>query len=244
MPVALVTGASRGIGRAIAVAIAKAGHGVVAVARDGGELEALGSEVEATGRDFLALVADLSTTEGPTRAAEEAWHWQQRIDVLVNAAGTLVRKPEAELTTAEWDRVMALNVRAPFVFMERLGRRMTTNNHGSIINVGSIAAEVVTRAPAPYQASKAALVQLTRYYAVNLAPNVRVNAVGPGYIETDLTRAWLSDPTNTEYVRVRTPMKRVGYPEEVAAAVVFLASEEASYITGQHLLIDGGWTAT
>jgi NAD(P)-dependent dehydrogenase (short-subunit alcohol dehydrogenase family) len=244
VPVAVVTGASRGIGRAIAVALANAGHDVVAVARDGGELEALGSEVRGIGREFLTLAADLSTADGPARATEEAWRWRGEIHALVNAAGMLVRKPEAEVTTAEWDRVMALNVRAPFVLMERLGRRMAAAGQGSIVNVGSIAAEVVTRAPAPYQASKAALVQLTRYYAVNLAPNVRVNAVGPGYIETDLTRAWLSDPANAEYVRLKTPLERVGFPENVAAAVVFLSSDGANYITGQHLLIDGGWTAT
>lgn len=242
MGVAVVTGASRGIGRAIAIALAAEGHDLVAIARGGDSLEALGTAVKAQGVRFVGLAVDLSSSSASVQAGEQAWGWQGGVTVLVNAAGALIRKPEADLTTEEFDRTFALNVRAPFLLMERLGRLMVEQGGGSIVNVASIAGEVVTQAPGPYQASKAALIQLTRYYAVQLAPNVRVNAVGPGYVRTDLTRSWLSDPANEDWVRQRTPLGRVGEPEDVAAAVVFLASDRASYITGQHLRVDGGWT--
>ena len=243
MSVALVTGASRGIGRAIVLELARDGYDVVGVSRDAERLAEVGTAVRAAGTQYMALAVDLAGQDGPGEAAELAWSWQSRIDVLVNAAGLIIRNPGDDQMVEAWDSTIRLNVRVPYVLMERLGRRMVRQGHGSIVNVGSIAGEVVTRAPAAYQASKAALVQLTRYYSVELAPHVRVNAVGPGYIRTDLTSAWLADPQNEEYVRHQTPLRRVGEPEDVAMAVAFLTSKRAKYITGQHLLIDGGWTA-
>lgn len=244
MAVAVVTGASKGIGRSIALALAQAGSDVVGVSRDGDSLDEVGAAARATGVRYLAIPVDLASPDGPGEAAERAWHWQGGVVTLVNAAGLIIRDPGDDELVDAWDATIALNARAPFILMERLGSQMAGQGHGSIVNVASIAGQVVTRAPATYQASKAALVQLTRYYSVALAPNVRVNAVGPGYIRTDLTSPWLADPMNEDYVRQRTPLGRVGVPEDVAAAVVFLASDGAAYITGQHLLIDGGWTAT
>jgi 2-deoxy-D-gluconate 3-dehydrogenase len=125
--------------------------------------------------------------------------------------------------------------------MEVVGHRMAETGAGSIVNVTSIAGEVVTGAPAPYQASKAGLIQLTRYYARRLAPNVRVNAVGPGYVRTDLSADWLNVEENEQWVIDRTMLGRVGQPSDIVGAVLFLASDAARYITGQHLRVDGGW---
>ena len=239
---ALVTGASRGIGRAAALALARAGAHVAGVARSAAGLEALGQEVEATGRRFLALDADLLEPGAPERVAERAWAWRGRVDVLVNAAGVIVRSEVPEVTPQAWDLQFGLNVRAAFFLTQALGRRMLETG-GSVVNVTSVAAEVATGAPTVYAATKAALGQMTRVLAVRWAPRVRVNAVGPSYVRTELNRAWLDDPGHRDWVLARTPLARFGTPEDVAGAIVFLASPAAAYVTGQHLLVDGGWTA-
>ncbi len=241
--VALVAGASRGIGRAIALELARAGADVAGLARTREALEALGDEVRKMGRDFLPVVADLADVEQVAPAAERAWAWKGRIHVLANAAGVIVRKEPPDLTPAEWDLVLATNLRAAYFLSQEVGLRMRAAGEGAIVHVASLAAEVVTGAPTVYQASKAGLVQMTRALAVRWAPEVRVNAVGPGYIRTDLNAAWLEREENRRWVEQRTPLGRVGTPEDVVGAVVFLASPAASYITGQHLLVDGGWSA-
>ncbi len=240
---ALVSGASRGIGRAIALGLAGAGADVVGLARTGPALEALGEDVRARGRSFKALVADVTDPEALRDAAAEAWAWRGGIQVLVNAAGVIVRSEPPDVIPEEWDAVFAANVRGTFFLTQAVGTRMVEAGRGAIVNIASVAAEVVTGAPTAYQASKAAVVQMTRALAVRWAPAVRVNAVGPGYIRTDLNAAWLDVEANRRYVIERTPLGRIGVPEDVVGAVVFLASDAASYITGQHLKVDGGWSA-
>lgn len=242
--VAVVTGATHGIGREVALGLARDDTDIVGVARSEDDLGRLGNAVQDAGGRFLGVAADLSLSKNVASSAERAWAWQERVDILVNAAGVLVRKPDGELAADDIDRTLALNVRAPMILMESLGSRMHGAGSGAIVNVTSLAGVRVTKAPAPYQASKSALIQLTRYYAVRLAPAVRVNAVSPGYIRTRLTESWLAVPGNEEWVLERTPLGRIGMPEDVAGPVMFLVSRAAAYITGQHLLIDGGWSAT
>jgi NAD(P)-dependent dehydrogenase (short-subunit alcohol dehydrogenase family) len=242
-PVALVTGASRGIGRAIALKLASDGADIVAVARAGGAVSSLGAAVRSIGVDCLPIGADLTDPAQASAVVQSAWEWRRDgVNILVNAAGMLIRKPEGEVTAEEWDLTFALNVRAPFLLIKEIGPLMYESGNGAIVSVASIAGERVTGAPAPYQASKAALIQLTRYFANRLAPRVRVNAVGPGYVRTDLSRDWLAVPENAAWVESRTPLGRIATPEDVAGPVAFLASNEAAYITGQHLLVDGGWS--
>ena len=241
--VALVSGASRGIGKAIGVAMAAAGADVIGIARSPQGLATLGSEVAELGREFLAVPADLSDVDSIRSAAERACAWKGAVTTLVNAGGTIVRREVLEVTPSDWDEVFDVNVRGTFFLTQAVARHMLENGGGAVVNIASIAAEVTTGASAPYSASKAALVQLTRVLAIRLAPTVRVNAVGPAYIRTELNSEWLENDRNRRWVVERTPLGRVGEPGDVTGAVVFLASPAASYITGQHLLVDGGWTA-
>lgn len=240
---ALVTGASRGIGRAIAVGLAEAGADVIGVARSKDDLDELGKSTKsATGADFLALPADLGEIEGIEGLTETAWKWNGGVDILVNAAGIIRRTPTLEITPEEWDDIFDLNVKSTFFLTQAMARRMLERTGGSIVNIASLAAQVVTGASVSYASSKAALVQMTKVLSVRFAPTVRVNAVGPGYIRTSLSAEWLEVEENRGYVLDHTPMQRVGVPEDVVDAVVLLASPRASYITGQHWLVDGGWS--
>lgn len=238
----LVTGASRGIGRAIALGMADAGFDVIGVARTASALDEVGGKVEASGGRFKALPADLYDPTGIEDIVAAAWDWQGGVEGLVNTAGTIVRTPTLEIVADEWDEVFALNVRATFFVTQALARRMLEAGGGSVVNIASLAAGTVTGASVSYAATKAAVVQMTKVLAVRFAPKIRVNAVGPGYIRTDLNKAWLEDATNHAYVMDHTPLDRVGVPEDVVGAVVFLMSPAASFITGQHLLVDGGWS--
>ena len=240
---ALVTGASRGIGRAVALGLARSGCDVVGAARSRDALAELGAEVEASGRSFLPLEVDLADVDSLPAAVESAWAWHGGLDVLVNVAGVIVRSGPLEVTPADWDAVFGVNVRGTFFLTREVGARMLAAGGGSIVTVSSLAGEVVTRAAVSYQASKAALIQLTRALAVAWAPSVRVNAVAPGYVRTDLNTAWLDEPENRDYVVGRTPLGRVGEPRDVVGAVIFLASPSAAYVTGQNLRVDGGWSA-
>jgi NAD(P)-dependent dehydrogenase (short-subunit alcohol dehydrogenase family) len=239
---ALVSGASRGIGRAIAVGLAEAGCDVVGIARSGDALAQLGTEIEGMGRAFEAIELDLARVDDIDAAADRAWQWRDGLDILVNVAGGVIRTGPLEVTPAEWDEVFALNVRGTFFLTQSVGRRMLEAGDGSIVTATSLAGETVTRAPVSYQATKAALIQLTRALAVAWAPHVRVNAVAPGYVRTDLNTAWLDVEENLQYVHDMTPLGRVGHPDDIVGAVIYLASPAAAYVTGQNLLVDGGWS--
>jgi NAD(P)-dependent dehydrogenase (short-subunit alcohol dehydrogenase family) len=240
---ALVTGASRGIGRAIALGLAEAGCDVAGAARSDDALARLGGEIEGHGRAFLPVRLDLARVEQIEPAVARAWEWRGGIDILVNVAGVVIRSGPLDVTPSEWDETFAVNVRGTYFVTQAVGRRMLDAGDGSIVTATSLAGEVVTRAPVSYQASKAALIQMTRALAVNWAPHVRVNAVAPGYVRTDLNTAWLDDEANLAYVHDNTPLGRVGLPRDVVGAVTFLASPAAAYVTGQNLIVDGGWSA-
>jgi NAD(P)-dependent dehydrogenase (short-subunit alcohol dehydrogenase family) len=241
--VALVTGATGGIGRALAGGLAASGVDVFAVGRHEETLERLGPELAAHGAAFGATLGDLADTAQIGRIADDAWAWRGRVDIVVNAAGVIRRSSLEETHEDEWDETFAVNARGPFLLTRAIGTRMLEGDGGAVVNVTSMAGDVVTGAPVAYGASKAALIYLTKYFAVRWAPKIRVNAVAPGYVRTELNEQWLSDEGNLRFVLDRTPLDRVATPEDIVGAALFLSSPAAAYVTGHNLVADGGWTA-
>ncbi len=242
--VALVTGASRGLGRAIAGGLAEAGADLVLTSRHLDEVGAVAAELEPSGRKVLPLQADVTQEAEVEETVARAVATMGKIDILVNNAGINIRKPALELTEGEWDRTLDTNLKGCFLVAKAVGRHMLARQAGSVVNIASMLASVVHADRAAYASSKGGLVQLTRVLAVEWAPyNVRVNAICPGPFLTDLNKIILNDPEKVKYFMDRLPMKRFGRPDELIGSVVFLASEASSYITGTTIYVDGRWTA-
>jgi NAD(P)-dependent dehydrogenase (short-subunit alcohol dehydrogenase family) len=242
--VALVTGASRGLGRAIAGGLAEAGADLVITSRHLPDVERVASELAVGGRKVFALQMDVTRASEVDDAVTRAVATMGKIDILVNNAGINIRKPALELTEGDWDQTLDTNLKGCFLVAKAVGCHMVAQQGGSIVNIASMMASVVHAERAAYASSKGGLVQLTRVLAVEWAPyNVRVNAICPGAFLTDLNKVILNDPEKVKYFMDRLPMKRFGKPEELIGSVIFLASEASSYITGTTIYIDGGWTA-
>ena len=239
---ALVTGASRGIGRAIAVGLARAGADVALSARDEARLAEVRTEVEALGRRALVLPADVTDAEQCVRLAAQAVEGLGQLDVLVNnAGGSSFLGPFTELRFRGWEKVMRLNVDSVVHLSQAVGRHMLERRTGSVINVASVAGLKGTPALAPYGASKAAVISLTRSLALEWGTSgVRVNALCPGWTRTDLNADLWRDEALAASLVATTGMKRWASPEEMVGPTVFLASDASSFVTGQALVVDGG----
>ena len=243
--VALVTGGSRGIGRAVALALAHAGADVVVAARKEADLASVADELRAAGRRALAVPAHLGRRADVERLFDTALDAFGRLDVLVNNAATNpVFGPLGDIEEDAWDRIMTLNVKGYLLAAQRAARAMAPSRRGAIVNVTSIAGLRASPGLGAYSVSKAAVIMLTRVLARELAPDgIRVNAVAPALIETRFSEALWKNPERLEsYVR-STPLGRTGQPEEVVGAVLYLCSDAASYVTGQTLVLDGGQLA-
>ena len=240
---ALVTGATRGLGRAFARAIAEAGGDVVIHGRDAEAAEEVRAEIESLGRTAHVVLGELTSRESVDAVVSEALERAGNIDVLVNNAGACVHRPALEVTDDEWAQVIDTNLTALWRVSQAVGAHMVERRTGSIVNVGSISGLIVNRPqwqPA-YNASKAAVHQLTKSLAAEWAPSgVRVNAVAPGYVKTDM--APVDEPQFQRFWIEDAPQQRYAVPDEISPAVVFLASEAASFMTGSVLVIDGGYT--
>ena len=242
--VALVTGASRGIGHDLVLALAAAGARVAAGARALDDVEAVVAEARGAGGDAAGVVIDLNDRGSIERAVEETVERFGRLDVLVNNAGLGTNHDALDATEEEWDELFAVNVRGLFFACQSAGRRMVEQRHGRIVNMASQAGLVGIPRHAAYSASKGAVIALTRVLALEWAPfGVTVNAVAPTFIRTPGTAERLDRPEFLADVVERIPAGRVGTTTDVAGAVLFLASPAAGLVTGTVLVVDGGWTA-
>ena len=240
--VALITGASRGIGRAVADELAARGAShLLLVARGGAGLATAVAQLRAGGAQATAVVADVATTEG-RQAIVAAVQAVGRLDVLVNNAGTNIRKPSLAYSAAEIAHLFDVNLLAAFELTRALHGNLAAAR-GCVVNVASVAGITSTGTGGVYAMAKAALLHATRYLAVEWGPaGIRVNAVAPWYVHTPLVEPVLADPDYRARVLARTPLGRLGEPRDVAAAVAFLSLPAAGWITGQCLAVDGGFT--
>jgi 2-deoxy-D-gluconate 3-dehydrogenase len=239
---ALVTGANTGLGQGIAVALAQAGADIVAVGRS--PATETGANVEALGRRFLDVRADLSST-GPVReVVDAAIGLNGRLDIVVNNAGIIRRADSLDVEEADWDAVIATNLKSPFFLAQAAARHMARHGGGKIINIASLLSfQGGIRVPA-YAASKSAVAGLTRALANEwAAQGINVNAIAPGYFDTNNTAALRADPVREPAILARIPAGRWGQPQDLGGAAVFLASRASDYVHGIVLPVDGGWLA-
>ena len=244
--VALVTGASRGLGRAMALALADAGADLALSGRSAQDLDRVAGEAACQGGRVATFVADLQEPSAIERMIRDTLTTFGRIDVLVNNAGISgADKPFLELTPADWDAVLAVDLRGAALCAQAVARAMAEKKRGRIINVASMGAVRPIARLGPYCASKAGLVQLTRVMALELARyGIQVNALCPGYFLTPMNEGFFTSPKGRALVEQDIPLRRLGDPAELGPTVVYLASEASTFMTGSVILIDGGQTLT
>lgn len=243
--VAIVTGASRGIGRALAGALSEAGARVVLAARDVKRLKELAEELDAQGGEALVVPTDITRkSDVEALAAQSLARWGQ-VDILVNNAGVNAPGASEDLSEEDWDRCMDVNVKGVFLCSQAVGRVMLRQESGSIINIASVAGLVGFPKRAAYGTSKAAVVMLTKILGVEWAKrNVRVNAIAPGVYRTPMNEDMIAKGhLNLELIERRIPMGRRGELAELFGALLFLASDDSRYVTGETIAVDGGWVA-
>lgn len=241
--VAIVTGASRGIGRAVALDLATRGANVIAASRDEEKTRETISAIERAGGKAALVLADVQSEDEVKRLVEAAIDSQGRIDILVNNAGIARLEGVESESLAGWNDVLTTNLTAPFLLVHHAAQHLKASDAASIINIGSVLGIVAAHDVAAYCAAKGGLHQLTRQLAIDLAPwNIRVNCVAPGYIRTEMYEVSHPPERKREIERLHA-LGRVGDADEIAKAVSFLASDEASFVTGSCLTVDGGLTA-
>jgi NAD(P)-dependent dehydrogenase (short-subunit alcohol dehydrogenase family) len=239
--VAIVTGTSRGLGQYMARALAKAGADLVLTSRTRDSLRAFETEIKGLGRRAVSVELDVRNPESIKRMAAEAEAAFGHLDILVNNAGCNVRKPALDVTWDDWNLILDTNLRGSFFVAQAVARRMIAHGYGRIINIGSVTSVAGYAGLGPYGASRGGIRQLTMSLADDWGKHgVTVNCLAPGWFRTEQNKVLYEDKEWVEYLCDRIPVKRPGRPEDLDAAVVFLASEASRYVTGQTLLVDGG----
>ncbi|HBT81429.1 hypothetical protein A2757_02565 [Candidatus Giovannonibacteria bacterium RIFCSPHIGHO2_01_FULL_48_47] len=243
--IALVTGGRRGMGRAHALALSKQGAKVVITDVDEKECRPVVQEIKSAGGEATCFKMDVSKKEEVNRVFDEIVKYFGRLDILVNNAGIFAPKPALEMTEEEWDCTLNINLKGEFLSAQRAAKEMAKNKWGRIINIASIASGGVGigfEGAAHYAASKGGIIGMSESMAIEFAPlGITVNVIAPGAIETPMLGAVTEE--FLKEIKLRVPLKRIGKPEEISSLVIFLASEESSYVTGATFYADGGWLA-
>ncbi len=239
---AIVTGASRGLGRAIAIGLAKAGADLVVT--DILDVKETVEEVRKAGRNAIGLKVDVTSRKDVEEMIKHVINKFGRIDILVNNAGIYRSAPAESMSEEDWDKVVDVNLKGEFLCAQEAGKQMIKQREGKIVNIASVAGQFASPQSAAYNASKAGIISLTKTLAVEWAKhNIQVNSICPGVFTTPMTEGLMEDKIFLNTVRKDVPMARAGRPEELVGAVIFLASKASSYVTGHALVVDGGWTA-
>lgn len=246
--VALVTGARRGMGKSHALALAQQGAKIVVTDVDANECMLVVEEIKSKGGEAVCFKLDVSNAAEVNQVFDEVIKQFGRLDILVNNAGIFQPKPALEITEEDWDKIIDIDLKGEFLCAQRAAKEMAKNKWGRIINIASIASGgigVGISGGAHYTAAKGGVIGMTETMAVEWAPlGINVNAIGPGAIDTPMVSAAQIPEEAMKTMMVGIPLKRIGRPEEVSAMVVFLASEESSYVTGATFYVDGGWLAS
>lgn len=241
---ALVTGASRGLGQALALGLARAGADIICSSSKPGGTAATQKQIQDLGQKSFEVCADLSNSDEVMKLAEAALALTGRVDILVNAGGTIARAPAVEFPLQEWQRVLDTNLNATFILCQQIGKAMLARGAGKIINIASMLSYTGGITVPAYTASKHGVTGITRALANEWAgKNVQVNAIAPGYFRTDNTQALQDDAQRNAEIEKRIPAGKWGEPEQLAGAAVFLASAASDYVNGHTLAVDGGWLA-
>jgi NAD(P)-dependent dehydrogenase (short-subunit alcohol dehydrogenase family) len=239
--VAIITGASRGLGQVFARSLANAGADLVITSRNRSHLAPFESEIRSIGRRTLALDLDVRNHESIEKMAVAAEKEFGHLDILVNNAGCNIRKPALDVSWEDWNTILDTNLRGSFFVARAIARRMISRGYGRIINIGSVTSVAGYAGLGPYGASRGGIRQLTMSLADDWGPHgVTVNCLAPGWFRTEQNQVLYEDKEWVEYLRERIPLKRPGEPNDLDGAVVFLASQSSRYITGQTILVDGG----
>jgi len=242
--VVLVSGASRGIGRAIAEGFARRGAKVVITGREQAALDKTAKEIGAGGGTVRGIVCDVADVKAIERLVSQTLEDFGHIDTLLNVAGVNRRMPAEKLSEGDWDFIIDINLKGPFLLSQAVGKHMLGRGKGNQINIVSLNNDKPLLGVMPYAVSKAGLGHMTRCLAAEWGPRgIRVNAIAPGFVLTDLTRKLWSQPKMQEWGMANTPLKRLGQPDDMVGAAIFLASEASAWMTGQILFVDGGFSA-
>ena len=242
--VALVTGAGKGLGKSMALALSESGAHVVVVSRTLSEIEATAREIQENGVKSLPIALDVTKEEDVVRMVETILREFQTIDILVNNVGTFIGGPLVELSLGDWHKMLEINLTSTYLCSKVVGKHMVEKQKGKIINTSSALGVFGARDSGAYCASKGGVIQLTKALAVEWAKyNINVNSIAPYALETDMTRTMLEDEKVKKAILSKIPLKRIGQPADLSGAVVFLASKASDYITGQVIFVDGGFSA-